>query len=322
MIPDPLRVLCIGDNRPGHEKQTQAMLDAFGKRAPVEFRWFRVPDGRRFASVSRLQALVAEILPVSADGILESWGWNTKAFHPHLVMATGSHTHGALLVLGRYYRARTLVCMTPDFFVRKTVDRILSPMHDGKEEDSRLRVTLGPPCRQIVRDKRCLDRGLILVGGTDASSHVWDTGQLMKAIGDVLNQSPMDSWEIGSSPRTPEETERVLAEYARERPDVSFQPFSVAPRGWVEQAYARSTEVWISADSISMVYEALTAGCRVGILPVQWRKRKNKFQKSLDFLHAKGWVVYPGEMFKEDMPLLDEAGRAAEEAVTEWWGKK
>ena len=42
MIPHPLRILCIGDGRPGHEKQTLAMAEAFGRLTLVETRWFRL----------------------------------------------------------------------------------------------------------------------------------------------------------------------------------------------------------------------------------------------------------------------------------------
>ncbi|MDY0162403.1 ELM1/GtrOC1 family putative glycosyltransferase [Desulfobotulus sp.] len=321
MIPHPLRILCIGDGRPGHEKQTLAMAEAFGRLTLVETRWFRPPEGRVFAVFSRVQALGADCFPFFTSRILKSWGWGEKGFIPDLVMAAGSHTHGALLVFGKHYGARTLVCMTPDAWVRSRVDLTLSPTHDGRKPDARTLLTLGPPCRLVSGEGRKENYGLVLVGGLDPSSHVWDEKALEDALCALFNANPRMRWEVSSSPRTPESTEVMLERICKARPEILFIPFSRTPRGWVENAYARSSEAWITGDSMSMIYEALAAGCRVGVLPVRWKREDNKFQRSLDLLHGKGWIAYPGERPEKGAAVLDEAGRAAEEAVKRWWKK-
>jgi hypothetical protein len=73
-----------------------------------------------------------------------------------------------------------------------------------------------------------------------------------------------------------------------------------------------------------MVYEALTAGCRVGILPVRWRRKENKFQKSLDFLITNNYVtIYDTWLtaghFTATGVRLDEASRCAQELLRRWW---
>ena len=81
----------------------------------------------------------------------------------------------------------------------------------------------------------------------------------------------------------------------------------------------------MTADSISMVYEALTAGCSVGILPVEWLQRDNKFQQSLDILHEKKMIVYFDEwqtnarMTIPSAEPLKEATRCASEILRRWW---
>ncbi|TWI64814.1 hypothetical protein LZ24_03082 [Desulfobotulus alkaliphilus] len=321
MIPDPLRILCVGDGSPGHEKQTLAMAEAFGRISSVELRWLRVPQGRAFDFYSRMAALTFPVFPFFRNAVLKKTGWEDKDFSPHLIMAAGSHTHGSLLVLAKYYKARTLICMTPDFLVQRQVDLVLSPLHDGKKAGPGLLHTLGPPCRRPAPSLRNNDQGLILVGGVDASSHIWDTKILIRQMEDLLERKTIMRWQVGSSPRTPAETEEALSLLAEKYDRLSFTPFAKAAPGWVESAYARSAEAWITGDSMSMVYEALTAGCRVGVLPVRWVKINSKFQRSLDYLHEKGWVLYPGEEAAGEIPRLDEATRAAEEAVKRWWKK-
>lgn len=320
MIPKPLKILCIGEGRPGHEKQSLAMVEAFSRLTSVEERRFRIADKRSLAVLSVIDAARACLSPELSGTILKRYGWADENFVPDLVVAAGTHTHGLLLLFGHHFKARTLVCMTPPSFIRDRVDLVLSPMHDGLKQEKNVLVTLGPPCRQIASGKRQPGRGLILVGGLDPSSHYWHNDMLVNQLETLLKKEGITDWVIGSSPRTPEETEKSMEIFAATHPHVSFVPFSKTSRGWVEEAYASSGEAWITADSISMVYEALTAGCRVGVLPVKWRKKENKFQKSLDFLHGADWIRYPGERDdRKDLPRFDEAGRIAGEALGRWW---
>ena len=52
---------------------------------------------------------------------------------------------------------------------------------------------------------------------------------------------------------------------------------------WLEDMLTRCRDVWISEDSISMIYEALTAGCRVGLLPLP-RKSASRLHRAIDQL--------------------------------------
>ncbi|MDL2286240.1 mitochondrial fission ELM1 family protein [Desulfococcaceae bacterium OttesenSCG-928-F15] len=323
MIPKPLRILLISDGRPGHEKQSLAMVEAFSRLTLVETRLFRIPEGRPFALLSFLDSIRASFSPQLSGKILKQYGWSEEKFTPDLVIAAGSHTHGALLLFGRHFKAKTLVCMTPGLFVRSCVDLVLSPRHDGLKEEKNIWITLGPPCKLGDSGEKKAGQGLILIGGIDPSSHFWENEKLMEQVKSLLEKKEITNWIISSSPRTPEETEKSLELLSMENSRVSFIPFSKTAKGWVEEAYASSEEAWITADSISMVYEALTAGCRVGVLPVQWRKKENKFQKSLNFLHGAGWIRYPGERDEnhKNLPAFDEAGRAAREALRRWWKK-
>ena len=97
------------------------------------------------------------------------------------------------------------------------------------------------------------------------------------------------------------------------------------PSGWVEEQYGLNRIVWVTADSVSMVYEALTAGCSVGILPVEWLHQENKFNKSLNFLSEKKMIVnFDAWQQGASMPRLkdkqlNESLRCAREILRRWW---
>ncbi len=73
--------------------------------------------------------------------------------------------------------------------------------------------------------------------------------------------------------------------------NVVLRRFADTGPGWIEERYAECLKVWVTADSMSMVYEALSAGCRVGLLPVRWKAEKNKFRRSAEYLIENGLAV-------------------------------
>ena len=73
---------------------------------------------------------------------------------------------------------------------------------------------------------------------------------------------------------------------------------------------------WVSEDSVSMVYEALTGGARVGLLALPPRGGTGRVLRGLDRLLTDGWVTTHAHWCEEGAlppPRLgfDEAARCA-----------
>ena len=146
----------------------------------------------------------------------------------------------------------------------------------------------------------------------------------MAQVRQLRTRMPEMSWTISSSPRTPSDTVERLDRFAGAHRNVTFFRADETPPGWIESAYMAHGQVWVTADSVSMVYEALTAGCRVGILPVAWNHPHNKFQKGIDDLTAHGLVLdydswQGGVSWPATPKLLNEAERCASEILRRWW---
>ena len=82
--------------------------------------------------------------------------------------------------------------------------------------------------------------------------------------------------------------------------------------------------VWVSEDSVSMVYEALTAGCATGILAVPARRHgKKKLQQGIEAL-ARDGLVTTFAHWQNKTPLqtparlFDEAARVAAWILDKW----
>ena len=94
--------------------------------------------------------------------------------------------------------------------------------------------------------------------------------------------------------------------------------------GWIEEQYNQADMCWVTADSVSMTYEALSAGCRVGIVPVTWKNPSSKIARGLARLLDENWVISFDDYFNnsrtwQNHQALDEAGRAAREILRRWW---
>ncbi|MES9888141.1 MAG: ELM1/GtrOC1 family putative glycosyltransferase, partial [Candidatus Sedimenticola sp. 6PFRAG1] len=60
--------------------------------------------------------------------------------------------------------------------------------------------------------------------------------------------------------------------------------------GWVAEKLAESSVAWVTEDSVSMVYESLTAGVEVGLLSVP-EKSESRVSRGLSCLVKDGLVT-------------------------------
>ncbi|WP_432697220.1 mitochondrial fission ELM1 family protein [Marinobacterium sp. YM272] len=286
------RIVIVSDGKPGHLNQSLGLAEAIARINPAV-------QIETLAPLSRSQALKALLFggpeaPAKAD----------------LVIGAGHATHLTLLALKRCWRAPAVVLMKPSLPL-SLFDLCLIPEHDAPK-----------PRRNVIATRGALNRmrpgakvagsGMILVGGPSKHSG-WDEAALISAVERVLAQDSR-SWRVTSSRRTPAETEARLAGL----PGLEFIPASQTPSGWLPEQLAQTECCWVTADSVSMVYEALSAGCAVGILPVPQLK-PNRLQAGLDLLVEAQRVVplarWQGETLSPDAGPLDEAGRCAKELL-------
>lgn len=276
-----MKVTVILEGRPGHEKQSLAIALALQEMAGAEVQQVQLGAAKLFRQAWNFCRLF--LLP---DG-----GCDICLDDTDLLIGTGSKTHIALLGCKKKYAIPVVTCMAPEPYLRHKFDLCCVPLHDGLQEADNLFLTNGPPVMPGPVLPRDATSGLILIGGEDSRSHVWNSNEINDYVKEIVQSHPDIQWRVSSSPRTPATCVELLLEVAKGMDNMTFFHFKDTPRGWVEEQYANATYAWVTADSISMVYEAITAGCKVGILPVQWHKPDNKFQKSIDYLVADGLVM-------------------------------
>lgn len=300
----PLVVWRFSDGKAGHDNQSQGLLEALARLRPV-------------------RSVTLAPLPVSAStiGLLlgrrSVWGEQQA---PDLALGAGHGTHLSLLVARRAWAGKVVVLMRPSLPLR-LFDLCLIPEHDAPPARPNVLATRGALNR--IQPSTTLDarRGLLLIGGPSAHFG-WDSAALHRQIAAIVAADPAMHWTLTTSRRTPAEFLDGLRPMADERPRVV--PVAETGPDWLPAQLARTGQVWVTADSVSMIYEALTAGAAVGVLETP-RQRPNRISRGLERLTTEGWVTpfadwRPGRTLHRPPGIFNEAERCARWIVERWFG--
>lgn len=292
------QIWIISDGKPGHLNQSRGLAEALARQRSVSI--------HEQPALGRCQAL----------GLLLRPGRSAEAqpSRPALLIGTGHGTHLSLLALKHHWGVPTVVLMKPSLPLG-LFDLCLIPEHDQPPPRRNVIRTRGPLNRMQPGEKRS-GSGVILVGGP--SKHFsWEEAALLAQIEALLAADARD-WVIGSSRRTPESTAQALKALAGER----FVPAEQTDPEWLPQQLAHAEVCWVSQDSASMVYEALTAGCRVGVLTLD-AKADNRIALGVDQLQRQGVLgVAPDwhlAAVAEAGSGFNEADRCAEAVLQRGW---
>jgi tetraacyldisaccharide 4'-kinase len=319
----PLKLIAVMDGRLGHEKQTRGIIEALEEQTPLEIQYSRLPTLSMASDIKSRLAYLKSFIRFGSSATT-----NRQSIPKvDLLIGTGYHTHFPLLLLKKKTGARVVTCMTPDFPLKGQMDLCCIPRHDCPRMTANVFITTGPPSTARAGNRHDPGKGLILVGGVDEKSHFWNTRATIEQIKTIIRKHPDRRWTVSSSPRTPEDTLTQLETLKKTEPMTFFFRSADTPPGWIEAQYNENRTTWVTADSISMVYEALTAGCQVGILPIRWKNKDNKFQRSIDDLVlAKRANTYERWVAGEELPTpaspLNEAARCANEILRRWWPER
>jgi uncharacterized protein len=299
-----VRVWLISDGKAGHTAQANGLFAAL----------------RHLAVEVDLQVISAQSLSVwllglhhysggrlgrQVDGVLPKQ-------IPDLIVAVGHRTHWPLILLAkRYSTARTLVLMQPSL-PRAYFDLAIIPAHDHPTPDPKLLVTTGVLNPLINENRHESNRHLILIGGP-SKRHAWHLDSLLDQLKILRGMLDRRQVMVTTSRRTPESlcSEPKFFELTA---NMQVCPVSETAAGWVYEQMQLADTVWVTEDSVSMIYEALTAGCRVGVIAMP-RLKEDRITEGVDQLMAQGQILpihlaQYGRVLRQPAHL-NEADRAA-----------
>ena len=243
-LKSPVVIWLLCDGKPGHENQSLGLADALARQVPCEIH--RISLAGKRGLIHRVKSALAA-----------SVGFPK----PDLIIGAGHATHFALLWMARKHQARSIVLMKPSLPVG-WFDLCIAPSHDFPKP---------PTTKNLLISRGALNRvapvsgeksgQLILIGGP-SSNHGWDGEKLITALAQITADG---HWELTDSRRTPE---GFSAEIRKFLPAIEISPHQETTPEWLPRTLAAAGEVWVTEDSVSMIYEALSSGAKVGLLHV------------------------------------------------------
>ncbi|MCC8993360.1 MAG: mitochondrial fission ELM1 family protein [Candidatus Contendobacter sp.] len=295
----PLVIWRFCDGKAGHDHQSQGLLEALARLRQVESFTLNPPP-------------VSQTLFGLMRGALAAWRGLPA---PDLLIGAGHGAHLALLAARRCRGGKIIVLMRPTLPL-SLFDLCLIPDHDSPPSRPNILPTRGALNHLQPSATLEPDRGLLLIGGPSAHFG-WDNAGLHRQIAAIVAADPAMRWTLTTSRRTPPDFLDTPFD-----PRLTIIPVAETSPDWLPTQLAQAGQAWVTGDSVSMVYEALTVGAAVGILDVP-HLRPNRVSRGLAQLTDQGWVT-PFAHWRQKQTLhrppqpFNEAERCARWIVEQW----
>lgn len=293
----PTSVWLITDNKPGHRNQLRGLGERLASRFGASLTWI---DANQYpASWPRA---IAGLAPAIAGP------------DPDIIIAAGSLPQRLLLACRRRYKALRVVLMRPALPLFRP-DLAIVPMHDDPPDRPDVLVTRGVLNAVTPRSGEVTGQnGLILLGGPSEHYH-WNSDDILEQLKVLSVEYPDWHWQVTSSRRTPAPLIETLSSLGLD--NLTFHHHEDTGPDWLPATLARSSAVWVSPDSVSMVYEAITSGAPTGLFQLT-AKSVSRVVRGLKGLQTDGLVTPWADRARlmQDQarqgPPLWEADRAAQ----------
>lgn len=261
----PLIVWRLLDGKPGHEHQTLGLVNALSQRTSLEVIDIPVP-----------RALSGWLFWLSGF-----WPLGKRLPRPDLIVGAGHQTHAHMLAAKRAYGGKAVCLMQPSL-PAALFDVCLIPEHDRYRGFASFIETRGvinhiQPATHATSERREV---LIMIGGP--SKHfVWDELGVVAQVYDLVRKNPHQPYVLTTSRRTP--ASFVAAMQRVRLSNLTIIPISETDKDWVQQTLRKVSAAWVTEDSVSMVYEALTAQVAVGLINLA-SQRASRVSRGIDTL--------------------------------------
>jgi len=285
-----MHIVYVSDGKAGHRSQALGLFQAMQRQqANATFEEVSIND---LPIISLIKALFS-----SKTSLLQQ--------APDFIFGVGSHTHFRVWLLGKIFKkAKTVILMKPNLPIA-WFDYAVIPEHDGILSNERVIVTRG--ALNPIRNENRHQAGRILIAlGGSSKRHQWNHEKVLLSVQKIVECNSNSEIILTTSRRTPVSFIDILKQQSFAK-CLQICPVEQTPQGWIFEEMQKAEAVWVTEDSVSMIYEALTAGCRVGVIAMD-RLKQDRITNSVDILLEKKLIA---NVF--DINLLPE-GQVLQEA--------
>jgi len=280
----------ITDGKKGHDIQSMALTKALQKKVKckiinlsIRLAWIKI--FRDFIGLDKTQK-------------------------PKIIIGTGHRTHIIILIAKFLIGGKTLLILKPSlptyFF-----NLCLIPYHDNSRRIKQSNVIHFHGALNSIEDckRQNKKKGLILIGGK--SRHFeWNNKIIISQIQKITQENLAVEYLLSNSPRTPKDFDIAINKL--NLPNLKIFNYKKVNENWILDRLSESGNVWVTNDSVSMIYESLSSGSIVGIIKLS-AINNNKIFKSINELIKKNIVrTVAKNINNKEKNNFNEAERCAE----------
>lgn len=303
-------IYIISDAKKGHLSQTRGLAQALMAQAS------------ELRDSSEHSCHEVDVSHISFFSKLFYTGEDLTYPPPDLILCAGHGTHVPALRLARRMRCLCMVCMKPSL-PTGLFDLCIIPRHDFRKHAScsaHVLLTSGA-INSITPHPEVEKRETLLLIGGPSKEFGWNEEHILTQLSTITRYTT-GQMVLTTSRRTPRGFARALESAY---PNIRIEPVEQTGPTWVADHLASAKEVWVTQDSVSMVYEALSSGAPVGIIempvhPKREGKPPSRVARGLLGLVEEGRVsTFTAWAMNHELPPaqpLHEAARAADYILT------
>jgi mitochondrial fission protein ELM1 len=292
-------LIILSDGKPGHVNQSIAFADLSGSSYTIAEVMFR----NRFCKVlsylfDRFGFYTSALFSVTGDvGVCST------------IVSAGSETYYANRTVAASLGARSVSVMLPSGYRYSGYDLIIGQAHDQPPVRSNIQTIPINLCKvrpqSIFQPEPEVQYVGLVIGGPNKVFRM-ETDKLRRQIEQIHTLFPEHKLVVSTSRRTPSDVEEMLSSFGFS----SAWIYSVDPVNPIPDFLAHCDYVFITADSTSMISEAVSFGnSAVEILPLGEFKSAKKFSALIDHLGRLGCLhLFNGEtgVCRNKINLLNE----------------
>jgi len=189
---------------------------------------------------------------------------------PDFLIGTGHKTHLNLLFDKKYYGGKTVVIMKPSLSLN-FFDLCIIPSHDLSKNYKNTIATFGPINNLRGATNKNKNKGLILLGGL--SKHFeWCNNEVAEHISNIIFENNSIDITIFNSRRTPKNFLNLLKRKLKK--PIEIIRYKDKDSDLITKKMENAQYIWVTEDSLSMIYESIAVGSEVTCINLQNKTNK------------------------------------------------
>ncbi len=253
----------ITDGKAGHDSQSIGLCNAIEQLNTCE----------------RFDVPADSLLNNCKNILLKQFPPGKELPDPDIIIGAGHGTHLPLLSAKHARKGKTIILMKPSLPL-SFFDCCIIPKHDSPPKKKNIISTSGALNPVRLNQDKLTNSGLILMGGP-SKHYQWNDEAIVSQIKQIIAEHTNIHWTVADSPRTPETTLDSILGLAYKNVDVLS--FAETDSKTIREFIFKAGNIWVSADSVSMIYESLSSGAAVGLLDLE-QKKKNRVAGAINTL--------------------------------------